>query len=341
MRRMSKNILERSIIGEKTMRPRTTIGIILIILGIIGVLYVYENGSSNAIQNIRNYFATEINEQQSIDISDVRNLDISSGSLDVRLVKGTGSEAVVKLEGWASKNYVKNLKLEHSKEDGTLKLSLKSDRGIRFGFGFRGVDMIVELPEKTWNQLDVDLDSGDLIVEQASAESAKLHTSSGDVKASDFKVDSSLTISMNSGDMSLHSVSANKMDLATQSGDISVNGYQAERIDFKVGSGDVSFEDGVAELSGKTGSGDIRMNVENITRHTDLRTGSGDVVISLDRNPNSLSVQFKASSGDGVIRKDDFTYDTGSNGERNIKGKFGSGDIKLNVQTGSGDFVLK
>jgi len=323
------------------MRPRTTIGIILIILGIIGVLYVYENGSSNTIQNIRNYFATEINEQQTIDISDIRNLEISSGSLDVRLVPGTGSEAVVRLEGWASKNYVKNLKLEHSKKDGTLHLSLKSDRGIQFGFGFRGVDMVVELPEKTWSQLDVDLDSGDLIIEQLRAETAKLHTDSGDVEASDFRVDSNLTININSGDMKLRSVSANKMDLTTQSGDITVNGYEADRIDFKVSSGDVVFEEGTAELSGKTSSGDINMNVENITRHTDLRTGSGDVVIMLDRNPNSLSVQFKASSGDGVIHKDDFTYETGSNGDPSIKGKFGSGDIKLNVQTGSGDFVLK
>ncbi|MFF2890730.1 DUF4097 domain-containing protein [Paenibacillus sp. NPDC057967] len=323
------------------MRPKTTIGIIMIIVGIIGVLYVYENGSSNTLQSIRNYFASEINEQQTIDISDVRNLDISSGSLDVRVVRGSGSEAVIRLEGWASKNYIKDLKLDSSKKDGTLHLSLKSDRGIRFGFGFRGVDMIVELPEKTWSQLDIDLGSGDLSLEQLRAENAKLNTNSGDVKGSDFKVDSNLSISIDSGDLKLRNVAAKKMDLSTQSGDLSIKGYEADTINFKVNSGDVDFEDGTAELTGKTSSGDIKMQVENITRPTDLRTGSGDVTVMLDNNPNSLSVQFKAGSGDGVILKDDFTYESGSKGASSIKGKFGSGGIKLNVQTGSGDFVLK
>ncbi|RJE83085.1 hypothetical protein D3P07_25985 [Paenibacillus sp. 1011MAR3C5] len=323
------------------MRPKTTIGIILIIVGIIGVLYVYENGSGNTLLNIRNFFASEINEQQTIDISDVRNLDISSGSLDVRLVQGSGSDAVIKLEGWASKNYIKNMKLESTKKDGTLQLSLKNDRGIRFGFGFRGVKMTVELPEKTWNQLDVDLDSGDLSLEQMRVENAKLQTNSGDVEAADLQVDSNLSVSINSGDLTLRTVTARKMDLSSQSGDLSVKGYEADSIDFKVSSGDVHFEDGTAELAGKTSSGNIMMKSDNITRHADLRTGSGDVVVILENNPNSLSVQFKAGSGDGVIQKDDFTYDSGSKGANKIKGRFGSGEIKLNVQTGSGDFVLK
>ncbi|REK69111.1 DUF4097 family beta strand repeat-containing protein [Paenibacillus paeoniae] len=323
------------------MRPKTTIGIILIIVGIIGVLYVYENGSNTTFESIRNVLATEVSEQETIDASDIRNLDISSGSTDVVLVPGSGSDVVIKLEGWASKNYVKNLKIESSKKEGTLQLSLKSDRGFRFGFGLNGVKMTVELPEKTWSQLSVDLNSGNLAVQGINAENTKLHTNSGNVKATELKTSNNLIVTVNSGNLNLRSITAKSMDLTTQSGNLSMKGYESDNISFKVGSGNVHFKDGTAALKGKTGSGNIKVEADSITRDTELNTGAGNVTITLANNPNSLSVQFKASSGEGVIQKDDFTYDSGSKGSRSIKGKFGSGETKLNVKTGSGNFTLK
>lgn len=323
------------------MRPKTTIGIILIVMGIIGLFYVYENGTQSALEKIRNFFLSEMNEQETYDVGDIQNLNIASGSFDVRLVQGSGSDAVVKLQGWASKNNIKNVKLNSDKKGDTLNISLKNDSGIRVGFGFSNIKLTVELPEKAWNELEIDINSGDVKLEQMQFNNAKIITGSGDVVANQFKVAHNLSVHVNSGDMSLRSLTAEKIDLETSSGDIRLKEYEAGSIDFKVNSGDVTFENGTAQLKGRTSSGDIIVKAEDIIRSTDLRTNSGDVTVLLENDPGSLAVQFKAGSGDGVIRKNDFTYEKGSKGASSIKGKFGSGEILLNVQTGSGDFVLK
>jgi lia operon protein LiaG len=72
----------------------------------------------------------------------------------------------------------------------------------------------------------------------------------------------------------------------------------------------------------------------------DLSTSSGDVKINLEREPKSLTVDYRGDSGVGKIKWDGFQATETEEDDKIIKGTFGSGETMLKVSTGSGDFTL-
>jgi len=135
-------------------------------------------------------------------------------------------------------------------------------------------------------------------------------------------------------------IKAEDIGLETGSGDIRAADYDAGALAFKTGSGDVVLGEGIADLSGTTGSGDIRVERNELNADTMLRSGSGDVTLLLDGAPQSLAFDFKTGSGDSSV---EWPYTKGGgepndNGDRT--GTFGGGERKLEVRTGSGDIKL-
>ncbi|MCR2807338.1 DUF4097 family beta strand repeat-containing protein [Paenibacillus soyae] len=323
------------------MNPRSTFGTILVVIGLIGLYYVFTNDGKPPLEAMKNYFTSEINREKSVDIAGIRNIEVESNNLDVHVVRGNGQQAVLTLQGRASKPIINDLSFDYEKEDDTLHIALKGKTGFQFGFSWSSVKLTVALPEHAWQDLDIVVDSGDIQLDNQQFANVNIQTDSGDIEAKRLAVTDKLELSIDSGDAELEEVSAQTIDLEADSGDITVKDYTAQRIDFSVGSGDVFIGQGTAALHGSTSSGDITVEAEELLYDSELEASSGDVTVELDEDPRSLFVEFEAGSGDGVIRKDGFTYEEGSRGADLIRGSFGDGDIRLQVTTGSGDFVLK
>lgn len=323
------------------MRPKSAFGVFLVIIGLIGLYYVFTNEGKSPLEAVKNYFTDEVYEQQTVDLNDISNLDVESGSLDVNVVPGRGSEAVLTLQGRASKNVIKNIDFTTEKNNDTLYVTLIGDQSFKLRFNWSNIKLTIELPEQAWNELNVQVGSGDIRIDKQQFASAEIQADSGDIEVNRITVDDRLALKVGSGDIELKDVTSHSLELETDSGDIEAERYTSEQISFSVGSGDVSFEDGTGAITGEASSGDISLHADELLYDTDLTTGSGNVTVSLKNDPDSLGVTFSAGSGDGRIRLNGFSFERGSNGDDEIAGAFGAGEIKLNVQTGSGDFVLK
>lgn len=321
------------------MNPRSAFGAILVVIGLIGLYYVFSNEGKLSLAAIKNYFSEKVFEQQAVDLSGVSNLKVESDSLDVIVVRGTGSKALLTIKGHATKSAAKKIELNTEKSGDALHVELNGSPG-GFSFGMSSVKLTIELPEHAWDELDIDTNSGDIRIDQQRFMNANIHSNSGDIESRSLTVLGNLDIESNSGDAEFNDVKGTSMALKTSSGDISIEGYAAEHIQFEASSGDVDLEDGSAQIVGNTNSGDITLRTDDLLHNTELTSGSGDVAINLDNEPKSLEIQFSTGSGDGVIRKNGFIYDEISS-EDHMRGMFGNGDIKLSVATSSGDFILK
>lgn len=323
------------------MKPRSTLGVILVVIGLIGLYYVFTNDGKSPLEGIKNFFTSEVNEQETVDVGGIRNIELESNSLDVHFVRGTSSDAVLTLQGRASKSVIDNLRFDYSQNDDSLHITLEEKTGFQIGFNWSSVNLTVALPEQAWQDLNIKLNSGDVQLDDQQFANVDIEVNSGDIKAERLSATDNLMIDIGSGDAELEEVSGSSIDLQANSGDITVKDFTADRIAFEVGNGDIFFGDGTASFMGSTRSGDMTIEVDELLHDSELETGSGDITVELDETPESLAVEFEAGSGDGVIRKSGFTYDEGSRGDDHIKGIFGSGEIKLQVKTRSGDFVLK
>ncbi|MCO7125828.1 DUF4097 domain-containing protein [Sporolactobacillus shoreicorticis] len=145
-------------------------------------------------------------------------------------------------------------------------------------------------------------------------------TSSGDLTMRDTHVKGKLNANTSSGDVRLIRSSADEMRLLTHSGDITVTDYRGN-------------------LDASARSGDIDLTSDELVGDLNLETSSGDVMIALGGEPDSVSVYYQGSSGDGSVHLKDMLYEEKS--DHCIIGKKGEGKYKIKVRTRSGDFRLR
>ncbi|MDQ6422120.1 DUF4097 family beta strand repeat-containing protein [Paenibacillus sp. LHD-117] len=322
------------------MKANKALGTLLVLLGVCALFYLFMNNGKTSLSGIFSGFTKPVYEQRTFATDRLLNVEIESNSLDVDVVRGIGDDIVVTLKGRATKAEADDLQLSAEEDGDTLKLSLQSNNGFHIGFNWSNVKLTVELPDQTWDSFSAELNSGDLSIDSAEFNNAELNTNSGDIKAESITALTNLKVVANSGDISLEEVTGKTVELENNSGDLTIDRYEADLIQFDIRSGDVSLEDGVAQLNGEAGSGDIRLNADDLEYNTDLKAGSGDIIINLSRDPESLAVQFSSGSGDCIVRKDGFV-EQGKNGDSDANGSFGSGDLKLSARTSSGDIVLR
>ncbi|QRG67205.1 DUF4097 family beta strand repeat-containing protein [Brevibacillus choshinensis] len=300
------------------MNKNGLIGVVLIALGIWWGVSAFDSGKGFA-WSLPFTETKEVNLEQSFDASSIKEIVVDVSSTDVHVVRGSSDKVQVRLHGEASPKIADQFRLKGENKGNRLQIGLEKQEGFRI-FRYESVDMTVELPEKQWDELKVKVGSGDIEVENVEGKTIDLFTSSGDVK--------------------LEESNASAILLDTNSGDIQAEQFKADTLKFHSDSGDISLKEGEAIVKGDAESGDITIDFVELLHDTDVSTKSGDVKITLEQEPKSLTVDYSGGSGAGHIRWDGFQVTERAEDDRMIKGKFGSGDTMLKVYTGSGDFTL-
>ncbi|MED4755043.1 DUF4097 family beta strand repeat-containing protein [Brevibacillus choshinensis] len=295
------------------------IGVVLIALGIWWGVSVWDSGKGFA-WNLPFTETKEVNIEQSFDASSLKEIVVDVSSTDVHVVRGSSEKIEVRLHGQASPKMADQFRLKGENKGNTLQIGVEKQEGFRIGFGYESVAMTVELPEKQWDEINVKVGSGDISVANVEGKTIDVFTSSGDIKLEDSK--------------------ASAIVLDTSSGDIQAEQFKADTMKVHSDSGDISLKEGEATLKGDAESGDIDIEFVELLHDADLSTSSGDVKITLEQEPKSLTVDYRGDSGSGKIRWDGFQETDHAEDGKMIKGTFGSGDTMLKVTTGSGDFTL-
>ena len=190
------------------------------------------------------------------------------------------------------------------------------DVDVNIGFGD------VMLAGLTADDLVLYSGSGNLKVEGINAGSADFKTGTGDISIVNCKIEDFVNGKVGSGNVDCSQVSCNSINFHTGSGDIAMNGVScASDIETVTSSGDISLTDAVSEtgFNASTGSGDITLNACD-AGEMELKTGSGDITGTL-----KSAMKFDANSGSGDIR----VPADGNGGNCSVK--TGSGDIDLSI----------
>lgn len=243
-----------------------------------------------------------VSEKVVVNNKDFSKIEIDLSSSDLTVLPTTEKEITVELNGKISKKLKKKIKLDVKERDNTLKIELKDEDQIKFNIGVMIVDTNVEV----------------YLPE---------------------KIYESLKIDLSSGDIEIENIKSKEFILEASSGDIIVRDLEATINQFHTSSGEIKASNIIGNIAADTSSGDITIQNEEVTGDIKAEASSGNVTVEFEKEPSSLAIQFKANSGEGEVTLDGVSYEEKS--ENEIRGKIGSGDFKLKVDTSSGDFYLK
>lgn len=315
------------------MKKLVSLALILLVAGIIGIVLTFDAKDLKA-------FGTEpVHLEESVDSSSVVNIIAKTKGIKIDVRKGQTEQIRVSLEGKASKKYIDRFTLATGTNgDGdTVIIEAGYKDTVVVGLNIVDVVLIVELPDKQWEQVDIESEYDDIEIESLHASAAEITTKSGNIEAEQLQA-AKLTVQSEYGDVDTERVAGDDITLTSDSGNIGIEDYEAVQLNIRSTYGDIKIKDGTGKVNGETDSGKIQFDAETVSSDLSLQSEYGDIGIEVSKQPASAELSLKHKFGDRDIEWSG--VEASIDKEKEFAGQIGGGRVKIDVASGSGDIKL-
>ena len=259
-----------------------------------------------------------ITDAKSYSVNDISALNINASSWNVSLSVGSGDEVSVDITGSISKGEeIPSVSLSN----GTLAiLQVSEDSGKnKIAFGKKG-QITVTIPSELAVPIEIDNGYGDMDINHIAVPQFLLNNEAGYVSFTNFEADM-LQISSTSGDITISSSSIPDISVVSSSGYISLK--QTEYLD--------------CSLTAKSGE----INIADAVSHGNLslQTGSGDISVTYQNEPDSLTFDMASGSEDLSLKFSSANYQIETSAHK--QGVIGNGEYRLTLNSDHGTIVIK
>ena len=259
-----------------------------------------------------------ITDAKSYSVNEISELNINASSWNVSLSIGSGDEVSVDITGSISKGEeIPSVSLSN----GTLAiLQVSEDSGKNeIAFGKKG-QIKVTIPSELAVPIEIDNGYGDMEINHIAVPQFLLNNEAGYVNFTNFKADM-LQISSTSGDITISSSSIPDISVVSSSGYISLK--QTEYLD--------------CSLTAKSGE----INIADAVSHGNLslQTGSGDISVTYQNEPDSLTFDVTSGSEDLSVKFSSADYQIETSAHK--QGVIGNGEYRLTLNSDHGTIVIK
>ncbi|RZT23393.1 DUF4097 family beta strand repeat-containing protein [Fictibacillus sp. BK138] len=151
------------------------IALILIVFSIAGNAVLYVMGESP-------FNLAKVEEKHLFSANKIKDIEVSSNIGDVTVMPHESDEIEVRLEGNIEKKYADNLYLSVTDENNTLTVDVSEKKTVHLFSIFSGdYNLIVKLPKKEFQLLQVSSDAASITLNDIKAEHVELTTDMGDI----------------------------------------------------------------------------------------------------------------------------------------------------------------
>ncbi|MER1999200.1 MAG: DUF4097 family beta strand repeat-containing protein [Lysinibacillus sp.] len=240
---------------------------LLIVVGIVGSFLTYESEQIQAMDFV-----------ETVDVSNIDDITISTVSTDVIIeTSKTATEATIELIGKAKPSQFPNLTVDTRDNELVIDVEMQTEKQwfdfkVNFEFYNPSLQLVIVLPEKDYEHLDLSTVSGDVVIENITIKDNVISTVSGDVETTKFI--GKHEVSTTSGDVNIMNDDiSHPVTVDSVSGDVYIIVAKQPKnatFSFDTISGDtLIFDKDINNFN--FGDGSINVNVETI---------SGDIEVS-------------------------------------------------------------
>lgn len=301
---------------------------------ICGLFIVFSN-----LFDFRIFNRIERGEQasQSYNAVQLEKLTIEASSTNIKLLPTDRDEIELKLYDAANKSYDIESHVRGELKNNHLSLEVISPKKWFTWLSFLSTTLEITVPTHMMDEIVVESKSGNIQGSGFNASSIVLEANSGSIKISDTNT-ADLSLSTLSGSISAEQLTADTIDMESNSGSVNLTSFTANEVTVEANSGNITLEGDTASVDAQASSGNINLELVQLTNDSSLETSSGNIKLSLEQL-DSLYVTHEKNSGTTSITKSGF--ELLKQERRKTEGVFGNGEIELDVKTSSGNFYLQ
>ncbi len=298
---------------KKSIRNSLIISVILILCGAV-IVFV----SLNMVEFDFTKLATDKQISVSKEISEpFYNINIKISTEDLKIAQSDSDKC--------SLEYIcpENLEYNISVSDGALTIVEKDNRkwfdyiGIHMG----KTEMTLYLPEKEYNNFDIETDTGDISIPDIfTFKNVKAETDTGDIELSS-NVSGNLEITADTGDIIIKDIKPKAMSIETDTGKVKLLKGKSDSLNIETNTGDILIEDFV--VKGKV----------------NIKSNTGDVKL-LKSDAGSFEIETNTGDVSGTLLSDKIFYTETDTGKINLPNEFSGGECRIKTDTGDISFKI-
>lgn len=274
------------------------VGIVLSTFAILALLNILIMAAQNGFDfGSVERKAENIRKQEKIDLSKINNIKLNFSSSDIKVM--TTDEEELRIIQYSNKELEeKDLFTVATSNNELVVNETKNSSSFRIGlFNIKKMAYDIYIPKNYDGSIFIQSVSGDIFVdEELKLTNVEIKNTSGDIIFNREISANELKIKTVSGDIKLDNVNSNSLILESTSGDINVE-KTTNYVEAKTTSGDITINGASGKISIESTSGDISGYNFNIKEKSDVKTVSGDIKISIDKESN-CKINAHTTSGD-------------------------------------------
>lgn len=247
------------------MKKLLAVALIMLGVGLTGMIFAFDK------DDIKKLEGEPFVEEKTVDSEQIRSIMTKTDLMNIEMTRGRGDDIYIRLEGKAGKNQLDRINLVAEPKGDTLYIEGKLKRQVfAFGWSPLRLTLIVELPERLWDSIELDSDTGNIVLDQLHARKITVDSDIGNIKAMQ---------------------------------------YETEQFQFESDAGNVYLLDGTGEVKGKSDIGNIRMEADQVGGDIALKSDTGSITVNVDQEPESAAIRIKKELGSSKIEWDGFHSD--------------------------------
>lgn len=255
----------------------------------------------------------EITLTETLVYDDVENIKIDVSSANVTVIKEEREDIYVEF-----KTYENGQKLR-TKEGSKTAIETYTEKKISFNGFNTDYRLTVYVPEEYKNDMDFEL-------------------SSGNITLNDFALNN-VDIEMSSGNVNFENIVTNNMQVSLSSGNVHFDKVMVEALNVSMSSGNVDLLDFTGAIKGTSSSGSFLVRYKDQMDNLDFEATSGSIEVDYNNVPVDATFDLRKSSGDFDINMDLDDYRSANDGDE-ISGVSGEGTYEVNLEITSGDIEI-
>jgi len=319
------------------------IGFILLVIVAFGGFAFYGRG-----KDAYNFTVTDNSSKNSVFGYDIDSTgEVATGGVDKITIRSVSSEVKISTHnsdrveahfygnvvGFKREN-IPYLEVEKNGNEALVRIVYPAEKGFKIS---EDTKLDVAIPEE-WNRnIEIKSISGDITAKRLTGNDITLNTTSGNMAISEIKAKHTVSASSISGSCSFDKVISDIAKINTTSGSVNIDFLEAKELNFSSVSGDAELNTAAEEAEINTTSGSINVSFVNEFDKINAKSISGQIKLGI---PGSAEFTANLKTVSGNIDCKDFAMNISSSGERELKGRVGSGDGKIDVSTTSGDIKI-
>ncbi len=262
----------------------------------------------------------KVDSEKEFSTNDISEIVINNSSWNLKILASSDDKIHVSYDG-KIEDGVSNIQILQNESQLVIQQDTTSSKNIatQFSFGKAG-KITLYIPKNTVLPLDINNGSGDMEIEAVNLSDFTMENDSGYVSMSDLVIENA-KIGLDSGDIKITGSSCADCDIQTKSAYVTVKKTVTKKAAILTDAGEV--------------------NISGISDYTSLsiETGSGDITISHETQPDNLSYNVSSGSDDVTMQLQNAKSTTDTAGCK--QGSIGKGKCSLSVMSDSGTISIK